>query len=253
MVFYYMTKELKKINKNEVFLVSFPRSGNWWIRFILANLIIEYEKIGAVSAFEIVRKIIPRDRSSHLEFKHFPKIIKTHMDYCEECINSIYVIRDPRDVMVSKYLFFKYKYRNNESKGKNHVFSEFAKENIKLWCKHVKSWKDKCDIIIKYEDLHNDTFKEVEKILNFLTVDIENTLIREAIIKSSFDNMRRYELLYRKKNKKGVVDSRYFYVRKGAVGDWKEYFGYCDIEFLKNQIEKHKLKDFLGSIGYNIM
>jgi hypothetical protein len=89
---------------DDTFLVSFPKSGNTWARFLIANLVRPNEKID----FSSVNGVIPGPEvTSNRELLRVarPRIIKSHQYFDPRYKQVIYIARDPRDVVVSQYHF----------------------------------------------------------------------------------------------------------------------------------------------------
>src|SRR5580693_4534967 len=94
---------------DDTFVVSYPRSGNTWTRFLIANLVYPAETI----SFANIEQLIPDTSSqSNLALKRTPRprIIKTHQYFDHRYPKVIYIVRDPRDVVLS-YYDFQRKYR----------------------------------------------------------------------------------------------------------------------------------------------
>ena len=89
---------------NDVFLVSYPKSGNTWMRFLLANYI-NGGKVDLSLANRIIPDIHynPQDIVESLN----PRFIKTHNSYREEYKRVVYIVRDGRDVAVSYFFHLK--------------------------------------------------------------------------------------------------------------------------------------------------
>jgi hypothetical protein len=89
---------------DDTFVVSYPRSGNTWTRFLIANLIYPEKNVG----FTNIEKLIP-DTSSQsnraLKSTPRPRIIKSHEYFDHRYRKVIYIVRDPRDVALSYYDF----------------------------------------------------------------------------------------------------------------------------------------------------
>jgi len=83
---------------DDTFVVSYPRSGNTWTRFLIANLVYPEKNVG----FTNIEKLIP-DTSSQsnraLKSTPRPRIIKTHEYFDHRYRKVIYIVRDPRDVV----------------------------------------------------------------------------------------------------------------------------------------------------------
>src|SRR2546423_3783309 len=89
---------------DDVFLVSYPKSGNTWTRFLIANLL--YPECNP--DFTNINELIPDPEAlskRRLAQLPRPRIIKTHQYYHPNYKNIICIVRDPRDVAVSEYYF----------------------------------------------------------------------------------------------------------------------------------------------------
>src|SRR5437016_1515062 len=87
---------------DDVFLVSFPKSGNTWTRFLLANLVYPEQP----ATFANIHRLIPDpSATSKKDFDRLrrPRIIKSHECFDPRYPRVIYIVRDPRDVAVSQY------------------------------------------------------------------------------------------------------------------------------------------------------
>src|SRR5438132_5015556 len=87
---------------DDVFLVSYPRSGNTWTRFLLGNLIDQNDPV----TFSNVESRIPEiyfNRDRFLRALPRPRMLKSHEPFQPHYPRVIYIVRDPRDVAVSFY------------------------------------------------------------------------------------------------------------------------------------------------------
>lgn len=187
---------------DDTFLVSHPRSGNTWIRFLLANLI----HPDAPVTFDAVERIIPDTTAqSRRFFKRLPRprFIKSHQYFDPRFKRVIYVVRDPRDVCIS-YYHFQRKYRFIEDGYPMERFVErFVNSDASdfgSWGEHVASWLaaryDSAGfLLIRYEDLVSETVRELGRIASFLGIAAEERRMAQAVERSSADVMRRQEKL----------------------------------------------------------
>jgi len=155
----------------------------------------------------------------------------------ENTLGAIYIVRDPRSVAVSN------SYHNNISfnQSVDDLLDEkiFATNEGNLlefrssWRVNYLSWKNRTypKLILRYEDLHSDTFQNFKKILNFIN-DFQKTDIIDAKIKQVMD-------LCDIKNLSKLEDSQGFhekllneekFFRKGLVDEWK------------SKLEEHQVK-----------
>ncbi len=230
---FLMTKPvIKPILKEDIYLVSFPKSGNTWVRLILANLLVQKAK-SKIDFFSNMSDIIPdihltREYVSPL--KNLPRIIKSHSRYRKEYPRVIYIIRDPRDVMASSYHYYTSRNKNTLSFKK---FIRSKRTGLPAWFKHYKSWENNADLIIKYEDLKKDCFKEIKKIAGFVKMNVTDKQIRNAINECEFEKLQQKDA-----SKKGKEVKKKPFFRKGSVGQWKDLFDEEDLKYFEKWIKK---------------
>jgi len=237
------------LNTDDIFLVSFPKSGNTWVRFYLCNLINnipEYHFTDSGVDFKTLDTIMPELGKSNLTkpwpFKGFPRIIKTHLGYkpfFSKC-RSVLVVRDPRDVMVS---YFKFEITKSETKFAGNNISKFIrhpKMGIESWCRHYLSWKRKTGIIIKYEDLKCRDEEIFRNMNDFLGIKVRDEIFLNAVEQSRFENIKKMESL------KGLADpskgsTEFKFARSGKTGQWKEMFSEDDLTYIKNTLQRFSI------------
>src|SRR5271154_1316263 len=89
---------------DDTFLVSYPKSGNTWTRFLIANLVYP----ASHPDFSNINELIPDPEAlskRHLKFLPRPRILKSHQYFDPRYQKVIYIVRDPRDVVLSEYYF----------------------------------------------------------------------------------------------------------------------------------------------------
>ncbi|EDL92787.1 sulfotransferase family 5A, member 1 (predicted), isoform CRA_b [Rattus norvegicus] len=167
----------------------------------------------------------PRLLTSHLNAKGLsPALMKSKA-------KVVYMGRNPKDVLVSYYHFHQIAgFLPNPSS-----FEDFADEFLEgtgffgSWFDHVKGWlglqKDLTLLFVTYEELHQEPRSTIRKLSEFLGRTLgpkEEEIILEH---SSFSfmsqsNMVNYSLL----SKEIIDQSQGKFLRKGVVGNWREYF-----------------------------
>src|SRR5574337_435667 len=153
---------------DDTFLVSYPKSGNTWVRFLLANLLYPNETVG----FANINRLLPAPGVSSKRFLKSlprPRILKSHEPFDVRFRKVIYLVRDPRDVAVSEY-FFSLKKRYI---GQDVSLDQFAKRFIAgetasygSWWEHAASWIGARNgnprfLLVRYEDLLSDSMREM--------------------------------------------------------------------------------------------
>lgn len=243
-------KRFPRLYKDDIFLVSYPKSGNTWVRFILANYLTNNN-----CDFINSHLIIPDIHFNPEELRNItirPRFIKSHNNYTSRYKRVIYIVRDGRDVAVSYYFhLIKYYQINPDTSFKDYLqeFNAGHLNNYGSWSSHVKSWtrnKAKDFLLIKYEDLKSNTYREVSKILDFSGLEIVPIKLQESIRASSFENMKIMENLQNNFTELlSNSNQNISFVRKGLVGDWKNMFQEEDTKLFK---KNHA--DVLKSFNY---
>lgn len=191
-------------SEGDIFLVSYPRSGSTWLRVMLAELIYggSGESLNDVNYFIPVIDLKPfknRVIKSDLHVIKTEDIFKVTSKYYKNK-KIIYLVRDPRDVVLSWFRFQK-------AKGYKHDFEQFFVDWLMgriwptSWMLHVNSWtgvgieKYKIDpMIIKYEDLLQNPEIELENLSNFIGLNISQDDLIRAINNASVENMKKKEI-----------------------------------------------------------
>jgi hypothetical protein len=189
---------------SDIYLVSYPKSGNTWLRFLVANALkLHYESERSVNFFSI-SDIIPdvqisRNISLNPAFDDntLPRIIKSHCAYNPYYKRIVLLVRDPRDVMVS-YYFHLMSHGTIPSSLKFSKFIRSYRFGVKTWERHTNSWlKNRVNgqnlHIFTYENLSESTSETLYRILDLIGFSISMDLIEKAVQISSFENMKKLE------------------------------------------------------------
>jgi len=211
------------IRDDDVFLVSYPRSGNTWVRFLLANLLSYSE--GTPVDFYSVHRFIPdlevRDQWGLLSTLPSPRIIKSHTPHRPAFAQVIYLVRDGRDVYAS-YHDFLTKQGLFQGTLADLLFQADALP-YGAWHTHVESWLaagPKATLVVQDEDLLENPHHELERMAQYIGLEASAEQIDWAVEYSSFDQMHRLEVTIGRPYGVG----RYRFVRRGAAGGWAEQF-----------------------------
>ena len=214
------------LDRNDVFIASYPRGGSTWTRFVLYEIL-----AGQPSSFDNVNRGIP-EIGIHWSAKPLlpgeGRLIKTHESYRKEYRRAVYLARDMRDVIFSQYS------REKELgilyDDFDNYLSKFLQGKISgfgAWQHHIQSWVESPLsrtgdlLVLRFEDLRQDMESSVNRMLDFLGVRAEPEVVRAAIANNTIEKMRDKEkqslTLHQAKNGE---EGRF--VRKGAVGGWRE-------------------------------
>jgi len=185
---------------DDIFLVSFPKSGNTWTRFLLANLRFPDEP----ATWANIDRLIPDPTgTTKRDFDRMPRprIIKSHECFDPRYPRVINIVRDPRDVVVSQYHYHrKIKKIADDSPIETFVARFLAGETCPhgSWGQNVLTWIATSEgspryLRLRYEDMVADTPRELRKIVAFLGFNTTPEQIAQAVERSSADRMRKLE------------------------------------------------------------
>jgi hypothetical protein len=248
--------------KSLVWLASYPKSGNTWLRAFLANYFIRsdaplpFEQIQRVSHGDsgapplqqmaggrdprlmTPQQLIPLRTARLAEIARLGEVnfVKTHNAHIR--IGSgwlipaaltkaaIYVIRDPRDMLLS--------YADHWGVTPEAAVGQIANKNnsiapnpktvrqfISSWTENVKSWTRARDIrvlTIRYEDMLTDPHDVFTRVVRHVGAPFDAEALDLAIRHSSFDTLRQIEA-DQGFSEKGMAQERFF--RKGEAGQWQ--------------------------------
>lgn len=179
------------------------------------------------SGFEDLKTMeSPRLVSTHLPIHIFPKSIHTTKG------KVIYLMRNPRDVLVSGYYFWNFVKFVENPKSLQEYFESFLDGNVVYgsWFEHIRGWLSLRDqknfLLLSYEELKQDTRSTIEKICRFLGEKLEPEELNLVLKNSSFQAMKENKMSnYSLLSEVDLVhEGRGSFMRKGISGDWKNHF-----------------------------
>lgn len=219
------------------YLASFPKSGNTWVRFLLANIIADTDiglrQFGKYVPDSHIAGDITFMSDPATPFNQAPRqFVKTHYRYQPAFQHVIYVARDGRDALTSYYHWI-----NARSQKPVSLHDIIVGNTVwGLWSDHVTGWLNgRCHrLVVKYEDLFSDTPGQLRAMLDFAALKAGPEQIAHAVHAASFDNMRNLEKDLRGDEGKPAVEAapgakeKIMFVRKGGSGDWQNLFSPAD-------------------------
>ncbi len=237
---------------DDVFLVSYPKSGNTWTRFLVGNLV-HQEDVTFANIEEIVPDIYQHSLGFFSTVKR-PRILKSHEYFDPRYKKVIYIVRDPRDVAVS-YYFHQIKFRNIDATMAIDAYvDDFVSgesDPFGSWGENVGSWlgarKNKNGfLLVRYEDLLSQPEIELKKIAVFLDIEKTEREFHRAVEMSSLENMKASEIETGDKWKPvEKTRSDMCFVRSGKSGNWKDYLSKRCVNKIENS-----WRDLMKELGY---
>ena len=229
----------------------------------------DYENINENS--ENINQIIQNSlhAQSRINLDNKIKFFKTHSanwksndDLFTDEVNTdsvIYIVRDPRNIITSiknHFDFDSYEKSLNFMKNEQTIIgNKKSKSEIDLltiissWSNHYKSWKKikKDYLLIKYENLVNNSFDEFGKISNFLKkkhdYQYSETEVAKSIENTSFDKLKLQE------KEKGFIEAvtdskgnlkKFFNL--GPENDWKNILDKKTTRLVEENFEKEMIE-----------
>jgi hypothetical protein len=242
---------------DDTFLVSFPRSGNTWTRFLVCNLMNPDDPVTFAGLESRIPEIYDVPDRILRAFPR-PRIIKSHECFDPRYKKVIYIVRDPRDVAVSYYEFQLKRRVISEDCSLEEFVPRFMESEFEpttgSWRDHVLSWiatrqGQENFLLLRYENMQDNTVGESAKIASFLGLDSSPALMARAVELSSADRMRSLEKQqsHQWKETKRTRQDKPF-VRKAVSGGWKSTLP----EHSVTQIES-AWGDVMRSVGYELV
>ncbi len=190
-----------KVFPDDVYLVSYPKSGNTWTRFLVANLVYPEKS----PDFSNINELIPDLEvltKRHLERLPRPRYIKGHQYFDPRYPKVVHIVRDPRDVVLSEYHFDIKRRAISDDYPLEQFVSRFVQGPLNhpygTWGEHTATWfytrgNSPRLLLVTYEALQKQAQLEMSRIAEFLGIAASPERIAFAIEQSSADRMRELE------------------------------------------------------------
>jgi sulfotransferase family protein len=205
-----------------VWIASYPKSGNTWLRFMLAS----YLTKGPITSVRSVNSLIPvvggmvSNRGGLPVGRRDPLLVKTHalpsasavQPFRDSTRKAVYLVRNPRDIILSLIRHSGAPPGSGQARGmaKNFIAHrgmpllntqlEFGNwpDNVRAWTEPaaVRQYFPGIDVLpVRYEDMRADPVSGLGQVLDFLSLggpaapdDVE-----QAVANTSLDKMRALE------------------------------------------------------------
>jgi len=230
------------LRPTDILISSFPRSGNRWLRVLIADILLQLNGIVAkinindpISSISL-NMITPNMHQSDLSIMGIDprikipyRIIKTH--HISAHHKTIYVFRNPADSLRS-YYYFRLKHN---AIGKD--IDTFAIENVDDWVFHVfahiknKQNTQQETLFVSYEWLTYNPTEAFSKVLKFLELNPTADQIQSAIDNQSFDKI--ISIILIKGDNQGIFEQS-----QGRVGTGLETFQEPTLEHIKRKTKQ---------------
>ncbi|XP_027732450.1 bile salt sulfotransferase [Vombatus ursinus] len=230
------------VKNTDVIVVTYPKSGTNWVIEIISLIHSKGDTtwVQSIPIFErspwvevkasqplLCKKEQngPRFYSSHLPIWLFPK------SYFQSKAKIIYVMRNPKDVIVSLYHFTKVLKCFETAESVSQMIKMFSQGTVPFgsWFDHTCGWLslrgNENFLILTYEELLQDLWGNVEKICHFLGTKLKEEEVNLVVKNASFSAMKANKMSNYSILPDEIMDhSQGSMLRKGIAGDWKNHF-----------------------------
>ncbi|XP_047457500.1 uncharacterized protein LOC125017966 [Mugil cephalus] len=250
-----------KARPDDIVIATYPKAGNTWVSYILDLLYFSqmtparqdsvplYERVpflelaaihGFPSGVDVINNLTasPRIIKTHLQVQFLPK------SFWEQNSKIIYVARNAKDTAVSYFHFDRMNKAQPEPGDWNSYLQRFKEGKMVFgsWYEHMRGWWEKKQsdsniLFLFYEDLVENTERELSRLCSFLGLSATAELKSQVTEKVLFENM--------KNNKMANCSTDEYldfsvspFMRKGKVGDWKNHFTVQQDEDFNEDYEK---------------
>ncbi|XP_038066030.1 sulfotransferase 1E1-like [Patiria miniata] len=241
-----------KVRQDDVWMVTFPKAGTTWAQEIISCVMYDGNLEEVKTKNTMFRVLFlemnlpdPIRKAKNFPLIHeiaeempSPRVLKTHLpgpflppQLWEKKPKIVYVMRNPKDVVVSYFYFLKM--MNPTPDSLNESFGEFFDRMLTgsafygpWWDHYLYFWEKRKEpniLLLRYEDMKRDLRGNVEKISRFLCKNLPAEKLDAITDYCTFANMKKNPMT----NQDYVFaqkDSPYLSMRKGIVGDWKTHF-----------------------------
>jgi hypothetical protein len=217
----------------DVFVASYPRSGNTWLRFMLYEIL-----VGQSSSFNNIHQLIPdvgKQGNALPVLANNGRLIKTHEAYLPRYHKAIYLVRDARDVVLSEFAY--QKALDLAEDNFDTYLPRFLGGELNpfgSWTAHVDSWLDAKDkgwaevLVVRFDEMRSQPEDSLADMMAFLNLPVEREAIRRAVANNSVLKMQDKEKVNPQK-----ASARGRFIRSGAVGGWHERFTQTQAELVE--------------------
>lgn len=245
--FYWQTYFLSRFEKVEprVYVISYPKCGRTWLRILLQN----YLELAGYMLQNLRDKSILGIQGQHIiKFDHdqgnwvpaplpLQKLSFKTVRYSGKKV--VFMVRDPRDVLVSSWYHLKYRERIYRE-----GLSTFIRDDLvgvgkvvafmNMWLENRSLLQD--FFLLTYEQMHADTAVTFEAVLKFMDIPVDARFLQKAVEASTFKRMKTMEsdgALREPWMNPGTANlDKSMKVRRGKVGGYRDELSETDKAFL---------------------
>jgi hypothetical protein len=228
-----------------VWIVSYPKSGNTWVRFLICNLVFGVQESAAAlnTLAPDIHELggLTGPPATPVFFKtHFP--FSASLPCASHTAGAVYVVRDPADVMLSNFHYSQRRDGSADTEEARRAYIDaylaargdprWRDLGMGTWDEHVRSWLQTPHpfpvLALRYEDLLADCGLMARRLCAFLGLTRAPEEIERAVKGASFQRMKEIEEadiqgeqvgIFYKPYLKPRIEAGLRFMRQGAAGE----------------------------------
>jgi len=241
-------------HRTEYFVIAYPKCGRTWVRVMLGKALALHYQIPLATVLDpsdVIKagcRKAPRIGFRHDGTDRIPDPLKAsskkrYQKYEQKEV--IFLVRDPRDVLVSYY------FHRTRRMMEKHELADFVRDpsfGIDRIIEFMNGWYDHSHIpkgflLMRYEDIHRDPKGELGRLLEFVGIaDVTEEVVSAAADYAGFENMRNLSRIGgtggTRMAPQNLDDPESYKIRKGKVGGYSEYLKLSEIEYINTRLER---------------
>ncbi|WP_245525536.1 sulfotransferase domain-containing protein [Mesorhizobium sp. M00.F.Ca.ET.216.01.1.1] len=254
--------------RSDAVLVSYPKSGRTWFRFILSTYFARAFGLGLDVDLHSMFTVLPNfDMDPVRGFPAFafgqfrpklPLVPVSHLGHQRRLFLNrpvIFMVRDPRDLIVSAY--FHATRQKHRFQGDIGQFISDRDHGLPSLVRYLNGWSAGVAArrahVLSYENLSSNTEHETAKVLSFLGCEINLPELARAVEASRFSSMQEQERsMGLPAHDYDRSDSESLRMRRGQVGGFADYLDVKQIAMIEGTCAREltlAAKKLLASTG----
>ncbi len=270
--------ELAIANRAGLLIIGHPKSGNTWLKVMLARLYqvrhgLEASALIGSDELALRNPDIPRLAATNAWYSYegvVGKVLAAHAPDDPLRHKPVMLLaRNPIDIAVSWYFQFTRRQSAHKQELINHFIEHpIDRRTISMWdfvrysdiglpflINYLNTWERNLrelenSLLVRYEDMRADPGTTLKQVTRLMGEEFSATEIAEAVAFGSFDNLRKLETsgFFRRGGMRlhNAKDPDTFKTRRGKVGGYPDYFTPDRVE----ELEDLMLKNLSPVFGY---
>ena len=253
------------VRQDDVYVLTFPKNGSTWTQELvwLIQNDCNFEEAKAVPLYyrfpfidtpvilDFMKDEMPAlqgDALGKMEDIPSPRLLKSHFNLCLlpdsliERSKAVFCLRNPKDTIVSYY------HHEKMMTGHGYIgdfatYFDLFMDDLILYCPYFEYVKEVWQrrnhpnvCVLIFEDMKQDLATSVRMVAKFLGKDVTDEKVQSLIDHLCFENMKSNKSV---NYKEFTSKEDEHFMRKGEVGDWKNYFTDEMNRRMDEAIEKH--------------